>query len=249
MNLVDLLGKQRLFEGVDIEVLQEIARHIKVQKFDKHDYVVVENSKGDSLMMLFAGRLKVIIETEDGREIGLQLVQPGESAGELSVIDGQPRTASLVAEAPSIVGFLPRAIARSLFLSNSVVTDRIMGRLCAQVRQGLQQKVSGMTRAYPRVYAVLLKRARVIDGKTSVIENLPNQEAIAMMANVRRETVSRAIHALIERGVVVKDTRRLIVHDPNSLDRLARGELDVQHIVHPKADAASAAAISAPAGK
>jgi CRP/FNR family cyclic AMP-dependent transcriptional regulator len=60
------------------------------------------------------------------------------------------------------------------------------------------------------------------------IENLPNQQAIAIMANVSRETVSRAIRSLVDGQVVERDYRRLIVRDPETLKRLAKGEAELQ---------------------
>lgn len=65
-------------------------------------------------------------------------------------------------------------------------------------------------------------------GDHLTIENLPNQQAIAIMANVSRETVSRAIGALVDRRVVERDYRRLIVRDAELLKRLAKGEAELE---------------------
>ncbi|MGT2491378.1 helix-turn-helix domain-containing protein [Cupriavidus basilensis] len=76
-------------------------------------------------------------------------------------------------------------------------------------------------------------------GNLVTIENLPNQQGIAIMANVSRETVSRAIHALVSTGIVQKDLRtRLIVREPVLLEKLAKGEAEIQ--VRRKADAKAA---------
>ena len=52
-------------------------------------------------------------------------------------------------------------------------------------------------------------------------------ESIAMMANVSRETVSRALQALIKAGIIQKDTKRIVIQDPSLLEKLAKGEIDV----------------------
>lgn len=50
-----------------------------------------------------------------------------------------------------------------------------------------------------------------------VIDNMPTQQEIAIMVNTSRETVSRALHILIQNGVVEKDLRRLIIRLPDRL--------------------------------
>ncbi|MEX3894759.1 helix-turn-helix domain-containing protein [Paraburkholderia sp. BR10954] len=65
-------------------------------------------------------------------------------------------------------------------------------------------------------------------GGLVTIENLSNQQAIAIMANVSRETVSRAIRSLIDRMVIEHDYRRLIVRNAAMLTKLARGEAELQ---------------------
>src|SRR5690606_12838798 len=71
------------------------------------------------------------------------------------------------------------------------------------------------------------------------IENLPSQQAIAIMANVSRETVSRAMQALFSNNIVEKDNRRLIVRNPTALPKLARGEMEL-HVTKGKRQAAAA---------
>jgi DNA-binding transcriptional MocR family regulator len=62
---------------------------------------------------------------------------------------------------------------------------------------------------------------------------MPNQNAIASMANVSRETVSRALGALVRAGVIRKDGRKLWVQDPMVLKRLASGEIGLDNIPNP----------------
>jgi CRP/FNR family transcriptional regulator, cyclic AMP receptor protein len=75
---------------------------------------------------------------------------------------------------------------------------------------------------------VLEASMKKVAGDLLTIENLPNQQAIAIMANVSRETVSRAIRSLVEGHVIERDYRRLIVRDAAMLRKLARGEAELQ---------------------
>jgi CRP-like cAMP-binding protein len=230
MKSINLLKNQLLLRNLDDELIAEISRHIRYRRFTKREFVVRKGEAGTSLLMLISGRLQVIALSEDGREIGLDFVEPNDYFGELSIIDGGPRSASVIATTEAVVGFLPKVHARTLFYHNPTVIEALLQRLCNTIRQASNYRsLLGLTRAYARVYSVL--EAAVARNTTSdlpTIESLPNQHAIAIMANVSRETVSRALKALLEAGVVAKESRRLTVLDAPMLARLARGEAELQ---------------------
>jgi len=180
----------------------------------------------DSLVLVLSGQLQIVTLSEDNREVGLSFVEAGDYCGELSIIDGLPRSASAIAATDCMVGFLPRAKTRWLFFNDPQVI-----KMSAMVRQASQQRsLLGMNRSYSRIYAVLMNTAKQKEGNLTTIDNLPTQQTIATMANVSRETVSRAIHALINQGVVFKDVKRLVVRDTHLLEQLSRGEVDIQEI-------------------
>lgn len=210
-------------------MLIQIQQDMHVQRFERRQMVVRHGAGCDSLMLVLHGRLQVIALAEDGREIDLDFVEPGDYFGELSIIDGQPGSVSVVAVADSHIGFLPRQKARWLFHYCPEVIEELLQKLCGTIRQASNQRsVLGLNRAYSRVYAILMNTAKNPTGHLVTIENLPNQQGIAVLANVSRETVSRAIQALINTGVVQKDFSRLIVRKPKILEKLAKGEAEIQ---------------------
>jgi CRP/FNR family cyclic AMP-dependent transcriptional regulator len=229
LKAIDLLKQQKLLRNVADDVIEETSRHIRYRRFGKRDFVVHKGDAGSSLLMLMSGRLQVIALSEDGREVGLNFVEPGDYFGELSIIDGGPRSASIIATTESVVGFLPKIQAQALFYRNPAVVEALLQRLCRTIRQASNYRsMLGLTRAYARVYSVLEASMKKVAGDLLTIENLPNQQAIAIMANVSRETVSRAIRSLVEGQVIERDYRRLIVRDAAMLRKLARGEAELQ---------------------
>ena len=137
---------------------------------------------------------------------------------------------SVVAAVPSVVAMMPANIARKLFTHHPVVAERLLLRLCHTIRQSSQiRSVLGMARAFSRIYAVLHGACQTHEQEGLVtLENLPSQQAIALTANVSRETVSRAMQALFANKIVEKDNRRLIVRNPAALAKLARGEVELR---------------------
>ncbi|MGY8526630.1 Crp/Fnr family transcriptional regulator [Paracidovorax citrulli] len=242
MKSLNLLKNQLLLRNLDEETIAEVSKHIRYRRFSKREFVVRKGESGTSLLMLISGRLQVIALSEDGREIGLDFVEPNDYFGELSIIDGGPRSASVIATTESVVGFLPKEHAQWLFYHHPSVIEALLRRLCNTIRQASNYRsLLGLTRAYARVYSVLETAiAKDATNGEQVIESMPNQHAIAIMANVSRETVSRALKALQEAGVVEKQGRRLVVKDSEMLARLARGEAELR--VRNKAEPLKAAA-------
>jgi len=224
------LQQQKLLTGLDLAVLQELAGQVSFERIEKRSYVIRRGTVGDSLVMLVSGRLQVIAPSEDGREVGLHFVEPGDYLGEIAVIDGGTRSASVVAAMPSVVARMPANIARKLFTHYPIVAERLLLRLCHTIRQSSQiRSVLGMARAFSRIYAVLHAACQSHEPEGLVtLENLPSQQAIALTANVSRETVSRAMQALFANKIVEKDNRRLIVRNPTALAKLARGEVELR---------------------
>lgn len=226
-SATDLLRHVPLFSGLDQAVITEVGRHTLFKKFAPGQVVFHQNDTTQHLVILISGKAQVVTLSEDGRQIGTQVLNPGDFIGELSVIDQQPKAESLVAVSESIVALVPAGIAKQLFLKYPMVTDQVLQHLCKTVRQVTQiRSVLAINRAQARIYHLLLRFAKPAPNQSLTIEGLPNQQTIAMMANVSRESVSRAIHALIKQNVLRKDSRRLIVTSPDTLTRLARGETE-----------------------
>lgn len=214
-----------LLKGVDAAVLERMASSLQFRTVVRGGFVLHKGGSGDHLLFLLSGRLQAVDVTEDGREIGLSIIVPGDYFGELSIIDGLPRSASVVACEASLVAMLPRAQALELVLNNPLVAERMLKRMAAKIRSDSNYRaILGIPNAFQRVFALLNQFAKVAPGGLVVIEKMPTQQEIAIMVNTSRETVSRAIHALIQKGVVEKDMRRLIVRLPEALREAVTAE-------------------------
>ncbi len=219
------LHKIPLLVGLSAETIENVAHALQVRKVDRGSYVLQRGGAGDHLLLLLAGRLQAIDVTEDGREIGLNFLTAGDYFGELSIIDGLPRSASVVAIENSLVGSLPRNQALALIYENPPVAERLLKRMALSIRMAANYRtIIGIPNAFERVFALLNLFAKVVPGGLVVIEKMPTQQEVAIMVNTSRETVSRAIQLLIRRGVVEKDIRRLIVRQPEALRKAVTTE-------------------------
>ncbi|MDR2165418.1 MAG: Crp/Fnr family transcriptional regulator [Zoogloeaceae bacterium] len=211
-----------LLRGLEPEVLKQMVGGLQIKQAGRGALILHKGGAGDHLLFLLAGRLQAIDTNEEGKEIGLSFILPGDYFGELSIVDGQPRSASVVACETSLIALLPRRQAQMLIYHHPLVAERVLKRMAASVRQASSYRaILGISNAFQRVFALLHHLASVVPGGLVVIDQMPTQQEIAIMVNTSRETVSRALSILIKRGVVEKDLRRLIVRRPEVLREAA----------------------------
>ena len=220
------LQKIPLLAGIEEMALREITPSFQVKTFARGGPVLQKGSAGEHLLFLLSGRLQTIDLTEDGQEVGLNFLNEGDYFGELSIIDGLPRSASVVATEISLVAFLPRAQAMELITKNPMIAERMLKKMAASVRSATSYRtILGIPNAFQRVFALLNQIAKTAPGGLVLVEKMPTQQEIAITANTSRETVSRAINILIQKGIVEKDLRRLIIRLPENLRKAMTSDL------------------------
>ena len=125
-----------------------------------------------------------------------------------------------MASEKSLIALLPRTIALALIHNNPLVSERMFKKMASSIRSAANYRsILGIPSAFQRVFALLNQFAKSAPGGLVVIEKMPTQQEIAIMVNTSRETVSRAIQILLQKGVVEKDLRRLIVRQPEELSK------------------------------
>jgi CRP/FNR family transcriptional regulator, cyclic AMP receptor protein len=200
---VDYLKHLPLLAGLDDMTSQSLAYSMVAKSYKQRDFVIKQGDNQNDLFFLLNGQLQVFDTNASGRDVGLSLIDEGQFFGELAVIDNKPRSASVMAIAPSVVLSLPCSVARDFFFNNSKGSQRMMIWLAGRLRQASSHQAlvaSGSAKA--RILAVLTDLAvRRTDGSL-YIEKLPTQHQIAVMANLARETVARSLAQLKAEGFI-----------------------------------------------
>src|SRR5438045_23981 len=93
----EFLAKVPVFGALDEAARSELARYLKPGKYKKDAVIVSREEPGVSLFLLVRGKVKVVLYGPSGREVILSMLKDGEFFGEMSLLDGQPRSASVVA--------------------------------------------------------------------------------------------------------------------------------------------------------
>jgi CRP/FNR family transcriptional regulator, cyclic AMP receptor protein len=135
VNIQVHLRKIPLLANLSEEEMQMVRSNLRVRQYAKRDIVLQKGASGDSLLFLLSGQLQVVDITEDGRAIGLRMLAPGDFFGEIAVINGSMRSASVVALTPVLVALLPRATALHLFSHSPSVANHMLRFLAEKVQR------------------------------------------------------------------------------------------------------------------
>lgn len=223
---LDVVANIPLLQGVDNDTLTTVAKLMTSRTYQSHDIVIRKGDAAEHLAFLLSGKLQVVDLSEDGREIGIHFILPGAYFGELSIIDGKPRSASVISVTASEVAFLPGAQARALIFNRPLIAQRFLTHFAQIVRASSNQRtLLSIPNAFQRVFAQLQLFVRETK-EGQVIEGLPKQHEIAIMVNTSRETVSRALHILLKSNILVKKGTIFIVNRPDTLKRAATTGID-----------------------
>ncbi|NRR29094.1 Crp/Fnr family transcriptional regulator [Oxalobacteraceae bacterium] len=218
------LRKIPLLAGLSDEEVLGIKGELRFRQHAKRDIVLQKGGAGDGLLFLISGQLQVIDVTEDGRAIGLRMLAPGDFFGEIAVINGSQRTASVVAMSAVLVAFLPAPAALHLFSHSPSVANMMLRHLAEKIQRDSEfRSLLSINNTARRIYTYLAQMKKTEPGQPDVVENLPTHQDIANMINTSRETVTRALLTLVQQGIVQKETHRLIILKPQALQKLVEG--------------------------
>jgi len=214
-----------LLQGIDEKNMNIIANIMLTRNYTQNMVVFHKGAAADHLAFVLRGQLQVVDLSEDGRAVGISMLKVGDYFGEMSVIDGQPRSTSIVAAEPSEVAFLPKQTARQLMMHSPLVAERVMTRLTHIIRRSANQRaLLSIPNAFQRVFVQIQQLAE--NGHQNRIEILPKQHEIAVMVNTSRETVSRAIHMLQKAGIIAKQGRLILIQKPEQLQKAAENGVE-----------------------
>ncbi|WP_084965158.1 Crp/Fnr family transcriptional regulator [Thermoactinospora rubra] len=194
------------------------------RKWERGATVMTEGDTADWVLVLTKGRVKVSSHTAGGTEVVLAVRGPGGLLGEMSAIDGSPRSATVTALEP-IAGIVVRDFLGFLREHGRVAVllmQLIVGRLRDADRKRIEYGAFDTT---GRVATRLVELAERYGEKTNggVRVALPlSQDELAGWTGSSREAVSKALRALRDRGLIETGRRRVVIHDMEGLKRRAR---------------------------
>ncbi len=206
-----------LFSELDDKALEEISRMSVRQTYKKDNMVLIEEEIGSTMFIILRGRVKISRISDEGREVILSILVDGDFFGEMSILDGQTRSANAVTLEDSELMLIQRENFLRILRDYPQVAINLLKELAHRLRRSDEQiKSLSLQNAMGKVASTLLRIADdsgIIKHGQVEISQLPPQQDLANMAGTSRETISRVIKSLGQMGYVKKVGSKLIILD------------------------------------
>lgn len=202
-----------IFTGLRIETLSQIAKLGKIQCHPKGTILLLEHETGSTLFVIAKGEVKVSRISEDGREVILTILSDSDFFGEMAILDGLKRSATVTAMTDVEIFMIQRADFLDLLFNHPEVSIALLQELTKRLRAAdMKIKALSLKDAEGKVASVLLQLAddigKIRNGHVE-IDRVPLQQDFANMAGTARETISRTLHSFAKRGLIELEGTRV----------------------------------------
>jgi CRP/FNR family cyclic AMP-dependent transcriptional regulator len=207
--LRELLPRSPLFAELAPAELEAIERTAERRDFARDEVIFAMHEPPDGLYVIADGRVKVCVSTETGKEIILATLGPGQFFGEMALLDNEPRSASVVAQLPTTAYRLHRQDFDRLLDVHPGISRKLLRELSIRLRRANEKMESLVTLdvvgRLARYFIDLARQHGQILGNGWVAVRRPTHQDIANSVGTSRETVTRLMNDLEQRGLVVNE--------------------------------------------
>jgi CRP/FNR family transcriptional regulator, cyclic AMP receptor protein len=217
---VGLLQRVPLFSELSRDDLEQISRVAVARNYPRGVRVFHEGDRSDACYIVRAGDLRVTREHPDGRAIALATLGAGDIFGELAMLDGEARSASVETLSECELLALPAGDVRRMLQSSSEITVKLVVALTRRLREANERIARQSFQTVPSrvagVLSQLIAEETPLEGRNGITIRM-TQADLAQLAGTSRESVSRFLAVLERAGVVHVGRGRVTVLEPRRL--------------------------------
>jgi CRP-like cAMP-binding protein len=222
---VEALSRCLLFNQADTSMLTSIASGLRRRRFRRNEVIFHQGDPGDSLHVVAAGAVKIVLPSAEGDEAIIATLRSGDFFGELALLDGAPRSATATALEPSDTLVLPRQVFVDLLDTLPGLRDALLEGLARELRRltGHVEELHFLDLA-GRLAMRLTRLAREADPDAEGPIRLAwpyTQSDLAAMIGGTRQSVNRLLSELVDEGLIAIEPDALVITDLDELERRA----------------------------
>jgi len=219
-----MLQRSPLFRGLAQASLDQVAALATQRSYHKGEVVCSQGDPGDALYGIVSGRVRISTGDADGREIFLNIMEPGDTFGEIALLDGGARTASAIAMEKCELVSLRRDHLLALLLREPQVALELL-RLCGERLRWTSGQVedAALLDTGARLAKRLLGLAQLHGERTGNGSKLRiSQEDLAAFLGVSRQAVNQQLQAWKAKGWIALGRGSVTVLDERALRTAAQ---------------------------
>jgi CRP/FNR family transcriptional regulator, cyclic AMP receptor protein len=220
-SLSALLPPNSLFAACRADELTDLLSLATLQKMSKGQTLLLQGDPGDALIILLGGHARVTMVASNGREITLDYADPGDVLGEIAVLDGGERTASVIALEGGNFLRLTRAAFEAFVERHPGMAWRLMKELARRLRQTNETIESDRAYASGPRLARFLQRLTLSDHTDGRLRLDLSQSELGSFAGMSRENINRQLSAWADAGVIALDHGQIRILDSRFLSEIA----------------------------
>jgi CRP/FNR family cyclic AMP-dependent transcriptional regulator len=219
------LGLIALFRGLTRAELGQLSEVLQSRIFPAGKMIVTAGQQGEAVYFILSGTVKVYVEQEDGREVIISILGPGECFGEMSPLDQSGRSPNVVTVEGSELLWLDCTTFRRLLLTGQTLAFNLACVLSMRLQLANEQiralaTLEAENRIARQILAFSEKYGKVLPNGDLHIPIRLTQSDIAALAGASREHTNKILVSYRERGYLSADRRHYItVHNPQALAR------------------------------
>ena len=219
---LSVLRQHPIFRDLEPEALDQLCRYAKHTVLKRGATLFAKDDPGNSLYGVISGTVKISVSSPDGRNAILNLIGPGGTFGEMSVLDGQPRSADATANTNCEIFVIDRRDFLPFVRSQPALAMKFIELLCERVRRTSEQVEQVILQDLPgRLASALLglteKRMPDSESRTIAI----TQQEVSEMVGMTRESINKQLRAWAMRHWVRLEHGAIVVLDASALRELA----------------------------
>ena len=217
MNSAEYLRSVSIFSDLSDVELASISKKMTPYSYSKGEFIVMEEMEGQQCYFITHGSVKITRSSKEGREVILAILTAGEFFGEMSLLDGEARSANVLALEETKVLALNGNDFMATLEEYPRVSIQLLKELTIRLRKSdLQIASLTLSDAEKRIGLCILRLAgeqgTIRQGHVK-IKKFPFQHDIANMAGTSRETVSRTLVLFEKNGLIQREGRQLTIVD------------------------------------
>lgn len=220
-TLATMMPEGSLFGACRIDELEDLLALASRHDMKKGHTLMLQGDPGDALFILISGNAKVTMVAANGREITLDYADPGTVLGEIAVLDGGRRTASVIALSDGAYLRLSRAAFETFVERQPGMAWRLMRELARRLRQADATIESDRAFASGPRLARFLHRLTRKDSSDGRLRLDLNQAELGNFAGMSRENINRQLSAWADAGVIELKQGRIRILDSEFLTEIS----------------------------